>query len=279
MSRLVIKGCKWLTLMEISEEQENSNDELSLVFITRELIVCTDPAQLRRLQTKFYEYLAPRLYDRMFKVCSKLFSGIPDWEMELKEILSDTFLHAFKTIHKFKMGDQWDEGECQKVLLFRLGEIANRKLLNLTKTTKKGQNDYESYKLDRVSDDRDGDFFERKNYRLTYDKTKFVEFWSKLNPMSKEILIECINYSTIYSKAGSFISDEELEILKIKNDISTSAVPKKWIKKMSDKSIERNTDHLPDHVIKRLTDKYSVTSAAIRKAKQRALKGLEKCKI
>jgi hypothetical protein len=46
-----------------------------------------------------------------------------------------------------------------------------------------------------------------------------------------------------------------------------------------DKFIERNTDHLPDDVIEYLTKKYTVKPAAIRKAKQRALEGLEQLKF
>lgn len=265
--------------MEIPKEQEESNGELSLVSLTRRLINCSIPEHQSRLQTEFYCRLAPKLYERMFKTSQKLYSGLPNWEAELDEILQDTFILAFRTINKFKMGDNWDDHECQKVLLYRLSDIANRKFLFRIRNFKKADKDFSEYVWETQREES-GEYIERKKTRQTYDRVKFEKFWSKLNPMSKEILMICIDHCTIQNTGSEFISSDEIKFLQMKNDIGSSALPKELRKKLKgDKFIERNTDHLPDYVIEYLTKKYNVKPAAIRKAKQRALEGLEECKI
>ncbi len=265
--------------MEIPKEQEISNGDLSLVSLTRKLINCFIPEHQQKLQTEFYNRLAPKLYERMYKASQKLYNGLPNWECELEEILSDTFILAFKTIHKFKMGDNWDDNECQKVLLYRLSEIANRKFLFRLRIFKREDTDFGEYVWE-MQHEKSVEYGERKKARQTYDRVKFEFFWNKLNQMSREILMICVEHCTIKSTAGEFISGEEIELLQMKSDIGSSAWPKELKKKMKgDNFDERNTDHLPEDVIEYLTKKYKVKSAAIRKAKQRALEGLEQCKF
>src|SRR5690606_8566865 len=105
--------------------------------------------------------------------------------------------------------------------------------------------------------------------KQTYDKAKFDAFWNKLNAMSKEILIACLEYGTLKEEVGDHISGKETELLKLKDDLGSCAVPKQVRKLMAQSEFkERNTDHLPDEVLENLKTKYNVTSAAIRKAKQ-----------
>jgi hypothetical protein len=230
--------------MESPEKKSDSCGEPSLVSLTRELINCSDSNELRVLQNRFYGLLAPKLYERMYKASLKLYSGVPNWEFELEEILSDTFILAFRTISKFKMGEEWDDHECHKVLLFRLSEIANRKFLFRIRTFKREDTDFGKYVWE-TQREKSGEYVERKKAKQTYDRTKFEKFWSKLNPMSREILMICIEHCTIQNTAGEFISGEEVKFLKSKSDIGSSAVPKELKKKMKgDRFIERNTPSL-----------------------------------
>ncbi len=192
----------------------------------------------------------------------------------------DTFEAFFDRVSEFKLGEDWDDEECQKVILFWMAETANRKFLFLARRSAQDKKDFNEYKWDRKHDLHDGQYSERKNLNLTYDKSKLDEFWKKLSPMSQDIIMACVEYGTIQNKTSKFISNEEVRILKLKNDIDSCAPPKELRKNVKhDTFVERNTDHLPDEVIEYLTKTYNVKPPAIRKAKQRALEGLEKCKI
>src|SRR5690606_18497073 len=90
--------------------------------------------------------------------------------------------------------------------------------------------------------------------------------------------LQCLEYGTLKEEVGDHISGKETELLKLKDDLGSCAVPKQVRKLMAQSEFkERNTDHLPDEVLENLKTKYNVTSAAIRKAKQRALEGLRNC--
>lgn len=279
MSRFVIKKEK-SALMDIPGEHQMSGHEGVLVSLVRSFTKCEDDGERLRLKTAFYEYLAPKFYDRLKKAASKLYSGIPGLESKIDEVFDDTFLIAFDEISTFEMGNGWGDDECQKVMLNWLSKIANNLLLKLTRSHKKEKKELKIYKNFNRYDLLSAPDQERKEYKQVYDKAAFDEFWAKLNPMSKEILLTCAELETIKEDTGDHISGEEIELLKIKNDLDSCAIPKQ-VKKIigKDEFKKRNTDHLPDDVLDYLTTKYNVTPAAIRKAKQRALEGLRNCKI
>jgi DNA-directed RNA polymerase specialized sigma24 family protein len=266
--------------MEILEEQELSDERGNLVVLLELFVDCQDDQQIERLKTKFYDSLGPRFYDRLKKVASRLYKGIPDWEARMEEVFSDTFLTAFEKLKTFETGDDWDDIECEKVLLNWLSTIANNKFLKLTDEYKQERKALVGYKFEQLRENKTGETSARKTDKQAYDKSKFDTFWNNLNPMSKEILLTCLDNGTLKEEASDYISDKEIELLRIKSDLGSSAVPK-GMKNHFDKSEfkERNTDHLPDEALETLKTKYNKTSAAIRKAKQRALEGLRNCKI
>lgn len=266
--------------MEILEAQKLSGGEENLVSLLQLLIDCKDDHEGLRLKTIFYNRLNVKFYDRLKKSASKFYKGIPEWEARMEEIFNDTFLAAFEEMETFKIGKDWSENECEKVLLNWLSVTANNKLLKLASESKKERKALIGYKDEQLRENKPGDTFERKPYKQTYDRAKFDAFWSKLNAMSREILITCLDNGTLKEEIGDHISDKEIELLKLKNDLDSCAVPKQ-MKKYFDTSEfkERNTDHLPDEALENLKTKYKVTSAAIRKAKQRALEGLRNCKL
>lgn len=249
MSRFVIKEEK-SALMKIPGEQQMSGQGGVLVSLIRSLNKCRDDGEGVRLKTAFYDKLAPKFYDRLKKAASKLYSGIPSLESRIDEVFDDTFLVAFDEISKFDVGNEWDDDECQKVLLNWLSKIANNLLLNLTRAHRKDKKELKTYKEFNKYDLISAPDLERKKYKQTYDKTAFDKFWEKLNPMSKEILLICAELGTINEDTGDHISDEEIELLKVKNDLDTSAIPKEVKKRLSKGEFKkRNTDHLPDDVL------------------------------
>lgn len=266
--------------MDIPGEQLRSGREGSLVSLVRQLIDSTEDQEGQRLKTAFYHSFKEKFYDRLKKVTSRTYSGIPDWEGRMKEIFNDTFLVAFKEMKTFKMGDEWDDSECQKVILNWMSEIANNLLLKLSRSTKKEKGTLKIYKTIQSYDIVSGQELDRKAYKQTYDKVKFDKFWEKLNPMSKEILLTCAELGTINDEASDYISDMEVGLLKLRNELDSCAHPKE-VKKILDQGDfkEQNTNHLPDDVLEYLKSKYNVKPPAIRKAKQRALEGLRNCKI
>jgi hypothetical protein len=266
--------------MEVPETQELGNGEGSLIALLRSFIACRDDQQKQRLKTGFYDCFAPKFYDRLHKAASKLYRGIPDWEARMEEVFNDTFIAAFEDLETFQMGNGWDDAECEKVILNWLSVIGNNKFLKLASDRKKERKALIGYRDEQFRENEPGVTFERKVYKPTYDKAKFDAFWNKLNPMSKEILIACLEYGTLKEEVGDHISGKEIELLKLKDDLGSCAVPKQAKNLMTQSEFkERNTDHLPDEVLEKLKTKYVVTSAAIRKAKQRALEGLRNCKI
>lgn len=266
--------------MEIPGEPQMSKQEGVLVQLIRTLTNCKDHGERVRLETYFYDKLAPKFYDRLKKAGSKLYSGIPGLESKIDEVFDDTFLVAFEEISNFEVGNGWDDEECQKVVLNWLSRISNNLLLKLTRSHKKEKKELKIYKEFNKYDLNSAPDSERKEYRQTYDKAAFDKFWEKLNPMSKEILLICAELGTINEDIGDHISDEEIELLKVRNDLDTSAIPREVEKRLSKGEFKkRNTDHLPDDVIDYLKKKYNKEKPdAFRKAKQRALEGLRKCK-
>jgi|JI102314A2RNA_FD_contig_71_1904056_length_2277_multi_3_in_0_out_0_1 DNA-directed RNA polymerase specialized sigma24 family protein len=266
--------------MEVPEAHKLSDEERSVIALLRSFIAYRDDQQKHRLKTEFYDCLAPKFYDRLYKAASKLYRGIPDWEARMEEVFNDTFMAAFEDLETFEIGDNWDDAECEKVILNWLSVIGNNKFLKLASERKKERKALSGYRDELLRENKPGLTFERKAYKPTYDKAKFDAFWNKLNAMSKEILIACLEYGTLKEEVGYHISGKEIELLKLKDDLGSCAVPKQVKKLMAQSEHkERNTDHLPDEVLEKLKTKYGVTSAAIRKAKQRALEGLRNCKI
>ncbi len=198
----------------------------------------------------------------------------------MEEVFNDTFLTAFEELKTFEIGDNWNDIECEKVLLNWLSRIANNKFLKLAADSKKERKVLVDYRLEQLRENNSGKTFEREKYKQTYDKVKFDVFWNNLNAMSKEVLLICLDNGTLKEEINDHISDKEIELLKLKSDLGSCAVPKE-MKKHLDKSEfkERNTGHLPDEALENLRTKYQVKSPAIRKAKQRALEGLRNCKI
>ncbi|HRJ29763.1 MAG TPA: hypothetical protein PLV21_03915 [Cyclobacteriaceae bacterium] len=266
--------------MEVPEEQRQSNVEGPLISLVRSLINCTNYRETQRLQTAFYDCLAPKFFDRLKKAASLLYNGISDWEARTEEVFNDTFRIAFEKFKTFEVGENWDDEECRKVLLNWMSEIANNLLLKLARSDKKDKKNFNRYLVSRIYDDQLGDDLTRKSYKPTYDKVKFDKFWKSLNAMAKDILLICIENGTIKAEGGDHNSDKEIGLLKLKNETDGCATPKEVRKYLEQKQFkERNTDHLPDEALEALKAKYNVKPAAIRKAKQRALEGLRNCKI
>ncbi len=266
--------------MEIPDQKRAIDKTGVLLPLVRYLSTCATDREGNRLKTAFYDLIAPIFYDRLKKVASKLYRGIPDWEARTDEVFNDTFEIAFDELRNFETGSGWDDRECEKVILHWMGKIANNLLLQLTRKAKAQKGLLKAYKEVQRFDLVSGSEQPRKHARLTYDKEKLDKFWAKLNPMSKEILLACSELGTIRDESGEFLSDEELELLKLRNYLGSSAIPKE-LKKFIDKGNfeQSNSEHLPDEVQEYLMKKYDVGQAAIRKAKQRALEGLRNCKL
>lgn len=267
--------------MDIPEgERLVANQQDTLVSLIQALMKCEDPREQDRLQRAFYDKVRRKFYDRLRKPAFKLLGGLPDWEVRMEEVFDDTFLVAFKALKTFKVGTGWDETECLKVVLNWMSKIANNLLLDVATGEQEEKKRLDKYSRSLAYDFNSGEDQKRSNPKETYDKQKFDAFWKSLNPMSQEILLLCIKHDTIQAESGTFISDDEAAFLKAKNEIDTSAAPKKIeaiIKSGGFK--EQNNDHLPEEALKYLEVKYNVKRSAIRKAKQRALEGLRNCKI
>lgn len=266
--------------MEIPDQKRAVDKTGVLLPLVRSLATCVTDRECERLKTSFYNLIAPIFYDRLKKIASKLYRGIPDWEGRAEEVFNDTFEIAFEELRNFEIGSNWDDRECERVILHWMGKIANNLLLQLTRKTKVERGVLKAYKGVHKFDLLSGSEQPRKSVKLTYDKEKLDKFWAKLNPMSKEILLACSELGTVRDESGEFLSDQELELLKLRNYLGSSAVPKE-LKKFIDKGNfeQSNTEHLPDDVQEYLMNKYKVKQAAIRKAKQRALEGLRNCKL
>lgn len=189
--------------------------------------------------TNLYKRISEKFYNRCSNSIHKLFRNSPDWEAIRDDIFQETFLTAFDNLKKFKIKNEWQDAECEKVLLSWLSKIANNKALSLIKIRTKEDRDKVGYQEFWEIEQSEGETATRM-YEPTYDKDKLSAVWSKFNPMTIDIILACIKNDTI------------------KNN---------------------NTDHLPDNVVQAIVAKYKVTPAAIRKAKQRAIEALKTCKI
>ena len=241
MSRLGI-NCKSIG-MGMSLPREDSYRSLKLIALIERMIGCDNQDEERLLQGEFYNRFIGKFFERCHKITGKLYGYQPDWEAIRDDTIQESFLTAFEKINQFEMPAKWDDAECEKVILFWLAKIANNKLLKQLKAETEEKEQFEQYFYHFLSERSSGSIG-RRAYEPTYDKMKFDRAWEKMNPMSKELLLLCLEYDTL-SKADS----------------------------------EGNPRHLPDHVISALTKKYNVTKAALRKAKERALLAINSSKI
>jgi DNA-directed RNA polymerase specialized sigma24 family protein len=224
--------------MEMSLPEHHYKD-LKLIALIEALRNCEDENVERVLKENFYNILQEKFFDRCHKITVRLYGGDPDFEAIRDDVFQETFLTAFDEIKTFEMKDHWDDQECEKVVLFWLGQITNRKLLKQRKADTVEKENLKNYLYHVISENSIGSVAKRK-YEPTYDKVKFGEVWAKMNRMSKEILFLCLEHGTLS---------------------------------------ESNSAHLPDDVINDLIQKYSVTKSAIRQAKHRALDAIKSCKI
>lgn len=225
--------------MELSLPQKPQYKDLALIVLVTLLISATTEAEIRELQSEFYKRLGQKFLERCHHSVNKLFKGARDADAMRDDIFQDSFLTAMDEIKEFEMKDEWDDAECEKVILFWLGKIANNKIMKRREEKKKEREFLDGYKYFLKSENRQGSIGKRV-FKETYDKEKFATVWEKLNPMSREIILFCAADDTL---------------------------------------CEENTKHLPDDKITYLKEKYNVTAAAIRKAKQRALEVLKTCKL
>ena len=227
--------------MEAHESRQASIKDFTLVRLSSLLIssVDDDPAVYHKFQTEFHHRFKHKFFDRCHKSVLKLCGRAPDWEEIRDDIFQESFITAFEKIKSFEIKAEWDDVECEKVLLFWLASIANNKILKRIANQKKEKEQLDGYEYFLQTEHASGEVAKRK-YEATFDQEKFGTAWQKLSDMSREIIIMCAQYDTL---------DED------------------------------NSKHLPDEAISYLTKRYNVKSAAVRKAKQRALSVLKSCKI
>jgi hypothetical protein len=265
--------------MKLNLEQPISNSNGGLLDLILQIKKSKDEREILRLKKAIYNQVAGRLYSWLHNAGSKRYRGIPDWEGKVLEIFQDTLQLVLGEIQSFKVKDTWTNEECYKVVMSWLAKIANNKFLKAA----------DEFRQERVSNikythselpERQGDFHRRVKSIATYDKIKFDLFWGKLNEMSKEILFFCIEEGTIKEINSQYISQEEVNLLKFKNEVGDCAKPEELSKFIEADGVdERNKDHLSDETMDYLTSKYGVKPPAVRKAKERALNGLRNCKI
>ncbi len=224
--------------MEISLPEHNHKDPILIALIDA-LIACENESENRVLQDEFYRRLKEKLFDRCHKITTRIYRGAPDIEAIRDDVLQDTFITALAQIKTFEMKDHWDDKECEKVLLFWLAEIANRKLLKQKAIESKEKEHLNNYLYHVLSENSNGSIGKTK-YKPTYDRIKFDAVWSKMNQMSKDILFLCLDHETLSAE---------------------------------------NYAHLPDEEIDKLIQKYKVSKAAIRQAKRRTIIAIKSCKI
>ena len=224
--------------MEISLPNEHHFRELKLKALVVRLVNSEDELESRALKNEFYRKLQAKFYDRCHKIAFKLYGSFPDWEETRDDIFQESFLSAFEKIPAFKVGEHWDDKECEKVLLFWLGTIANNKFLKRIKKEKEEQEQLEKYLSYCANENTEGSICKR-NYEPTYDRSKFDQVWQKMNPMAKEILFVCMEYDILS---------------------------------------EDNKKHLPDDILELIATKYKVEKSTVRQAKRRALTAIRSCK-
>ena len=213
--------------------------DLTLVDLVLNLASSDSVFDTRMLQTEFYVRLKEKFYDQLHKVVNKLYNGIPEISSLIEDVFQETFIIANEEIKGFSIKENCSEKECEKVLLFWLARIANNLILKHYNTEKKRKEDLQAYKLFIKFENRRGSVGKR-DYKPTYDRNKFDEVWKKIPLMAKEMLFASLEYETLG---------------------------------------EDNKKHIPDDVIKSLTTRFNVTSATLRKAKQRALAAIRSCKL
>jgi DNA-directed RNA polymerase specialized sigma24 family protein len=222
--------------MLLKNQQQPNPSLVELIGIIK---TTSNDDQLRTLHTQFYQRLANKFFGRCTTVVRKLLSNAPAWEHVRDDIYQETFITALEELKRFKLQNHWEDHECEKVLLFWLGRIANNKILNLLKDNKRGRKAVEEFQRMMDIENSEGDTISRK-IPPSYEKCKFDKVWSGFNPMTKEIILACLAYDTIR---------------------------------------DGNTSHLPDEEIEAITKKYNVKPAAVRKAKQRGIEAIKRCKI
>ena len=265
--------------MKLIFEQPINNSNEGLLELILLIKKATDERDIARLKKAIYSQVARRFYSWLHKAGSKRYRGVPDWEGKVLEIFQDTFVLVFQEIRSFKVKESWSDEECQKVVLSWLARIANNKFLKAAGDFRQERDSNIKYTQSEFPE-RQGDFLQRVRAIPSYDKVKFDSFWGKLNEMSREILLFCVEEGTIKEIHSHYISQEEVDLLKLKNDVDDCAKPEKLSRFIEADGIdERNKDHLSDETMRYLTSKYEVKPPAIRKAKERALNGLRNCKI
>ena len=224
--------------MQIPSQRIKCKD-LTLVDLILRLASVDQDFDTRTLQTEFYNRLDEKFYDRLHKVVNKLYKEIPGIDTFKDDVFQETFMIANEEIKGFILKGNCPERECEKVILFWLGRIANNLILKHYRSEKKEKEDREAYKLFIKLENRRGTIG-RREYKPTYDRTKFEEVWKKLPLMAKEMLFASLEYETL---------------------------------------AEGNKKHIPDEVIESLSKRFNVTPVALRKAKQRALATIRSCKL
>lgn len=226
--------------MERPARRHSNYKEVTIIVLVTLLISSKADAEINGLKGEFYNRLHERFYERCQKIGFKLYGGRPDWKYVCEEVFQETFIWALEEINKFRIDPNWHDKECEKMLLHWMAKTANFKFLNRWGEIKNERKSLEAYNQFLISEETEGEIGKRKDNGPTYDRNKFLVCWSKLNPMTKEIIMYCISNDTIK---------------------------------------ENNSAHLPDDVIKSLTTKYRVKPPAIRQAKLRGLNAIKSCKI
>lgn len=219
--------------------EKHNYGEHRLADIVRLLAVCQDETEESLLQSVLYNKVANEFYDRCAKAVGKLFKGAPDIQARTEDLFQESFIKIFERIGTFKIDPQWCNEECEKVFLFWMSRFANNLILNGWQKEQKEKRDHDKY-VKHVTADTGSGSVGKYNYKPTYDREKYERVWSQMNPMSREIVLKC-------AEIGIFEEDG----------------PK----------------HLPSEFRKYLRERYTVTDAAIRQAKGRAIEALKSCKI
>jgi DNA-directed RNA polymerase specialized sigma24 family protein len=227
--------------MEASIPQKPSYQELALIVLLALLIAAPVEADSKEIQAEFYNRFKAEFWKRCHHITNKLFKGAPpDVKAICDDVFQDTFITALEQIKDFEMDKSWDDPNCERVVLDWLSKIANNKLLKRIDEEKKQRTVLNGDYKYFLKVERSAGEIAKRNYAPTYDKTKLDVVWEKLSPMAREIILLCAKHETL---------------------------------------CEDNTKHLPDEDIAHLIEKYGVTKAALRKAKERTIKALNTCKL
>ena len=214
--------------------------ELKLADTIRLLSICQNKSEKNLLQKALYHHkVSEEFYDRCAKAIGQFYKGSPDLQDRTDDLFQDSWILIFEEINFFETDSRCSEVECQKVFLFWMSQFANNLILNQWKKDKIEKKNFEKYTRFCIEDSKPGSIG-KHNFKPTYDKQKFNKLWSKLNPMSREILLACAD-----------------------RDMFDDDGPK----------------HFSPEFRKYICEKYDVKEDAIRQAKGRAIKALNSCKI